>query len=703
MAERKRLGDLLVEAKVISTTQLQAALGHQRQWGGKLGTSLIEMGFLTEDVLAKFLSFQLNYPSVSLAKLKVTPDVLAKIPRDMQEKHLCVPIAVIKEGRRESLVVAMSDPTDVRALDEISFRVGGKVKPVIATEGSLKHFLFGGTSRASGRPHVGGDHTEHTDEFEVIRGTMTGGAAPSAASGHTPAGGIAVARTQGGHAAVGASHAPVGEHTVDLDEPQAEILLEETVEPSGERTAPPAPAARPAPPAANPSVPPAGEGDSFASLLRANASGAPSAAAPPPAVPAGPGAAALDSLFANSPSEPIPDEDHTEPDIQIAPRPPATASAAPPPPWQSAPPQPPTPEVPAVEDWTGATTPGGPMPVEDSVPEISLPGPEPSAIPADLAPNLAAANPLLEPEPAPPESPSRIFSVPADLMMEAPPPPADPVAPPPEEPPVMAVTESEAPAAPAWEAPVESWGMAEEAPPAEAPPPIAEPSHPEDHEPTIPMQDPVPAMQEIGPMSSDAGGAVPSVASLDPAEMERTILGPGASEPTWADETDAPARPDRTRLTAVPPVETSVPEYTATRESPLHDPPTADALSTAQAWGGETEPGVPEPEPAPAAPLPAPEPPAYEAEAWSAQPGSGTVEMPIESAAPEPAPAADPPESSESGRLAAAASSVSEEQAALNSMVTKKLKLLNAITEILLEKGLITEDEIKDKVSKKKG
>ena len=98
MAERKKLGELLLEAKVINATQLQSAIAHQRQWGSRQGTALMEKGFVDEETLAKFLSQQRGMPSVVLGKTKIPPDVLKRIPRELQEKQEKIRKEVLAPG-----------------------------------------------------------------------------------------------------------------------------------------------------------------------------------------------------------------------------------------------------------------------------------------------------------------------------------------------------------------------------------------------------------------------------------------------------------------------------------------------------------------------------------------------------------------------------------------------------------------------------
>ncbi len=113
-----RLGDLLVKAKVISDSQLKAALAEQQKWGGKLGELLVRMNFLTEDMLVKALSKQMNVPSVNLESItSVPPHVRAKVPPDVARDLVALPLQLRDEGK--TLLVAMAEPQNLKHLDTL--------------------------------------------------------------------------------------------------------------------------------------------------------------------------------------------------------------------------------------------------------------------------------------------------------------------------------------------------------------------------------------------------------------------------------------------------------------------------------------------------------------------------------------------------------------------------------------------------------
>lgn len=126
-----RLGDLLVKAKVVSESQLKAALAEQQKWGGRLGEILVRMNLVTEDMLVKALSKQLNIPAVNLEAVQgVPPHVRAKIPPDIARDLVALPLQLRDEGK--SLVVAMAEPQNIKHLDTLRSVSRLKVVPQIA-------------------------------------------------------------------------------------------------------------------------------------------------------------------------------------------------------------------------------------------------------------------------------------------------------------------------------------------------------------------------------------------------------------------------------------------------------------------------------------------------------------------------------------------------------------------------------------------
>jgi type IV pilus assembly protein PilB len=129
----EKLGRLLVAAQLVSEEQLQRAIIAQKKTGGRLGSILVRMGFLDEAKLLAFLSQQFGMPAVDLSATKVDPGLMKLIPADAIKKYKVVPLK-----RTGSVVtLAMADPSDVFALDDIKFLTGYTIEPVVASESSI--------------------------------------------------------------------------------------------------------------------------------------------------------------------------------------------------------------------------------------------------------------------------------------------------------------------------------------------------------------------------------------------------------------------------------------------------------------------------------------------------------------------------------------------------------------------------------------
>ncbi len=126
-----RLGDLLVKAKVISESQLKAALAEQQKWGGKLGELLVRMNFLTEDMLVKALSKQMNVPAVNLEAIEsIPPHVRAKVPSEVARDLVALPLQLRDEGK--TLLVAMAEPQNLKHLDTLRSVSRCRIMPQLA-------------------------------------------------------------------------------------------------------------------------------------------------------------------------------------------------------------------------------------------------------------------------------------------------------------------------------------------------------------------------------------------------------------------------------------------------------------------------------------------------------------------------------------------------------------------------------------------
>jgi len=132
-----RLGELLVRNNLIDDAQLAKALEEQKAMGGRLGASLIKLGFIKEEELAAFLSRQYGVPSINLNEFEIDPGVIQLVPADVAQKYMIVPV----NRAGATLIVAMSDPSNIFAIDDIKFMTGYNVEVVVAPEQSIKEAI----------------------------------------------------------------------------------------------------------------------------------------------------------------------------------------------------------------------------------------------------------------------------------------------------------------------------------------------------------------------------------------------------------------------------------------------------------------------------------------------------------------------------------------------------------------------------------
>jgi len=132
-----RLGDLLVEAGKISPEQLQEGLDAQRGEGGRLGTHLVRLGFMTDPDLVEFLADRYGVPAVDLSELEIDDSIIQLVPAEVSRKYTVLPVA--KTGAK--LTIAMADPTNVFAMDDIKFMTGYTVEPVVASDTALREAI----------------------------------------------------------------------------------------------------------------------------------------------------------------------------------------------------------------------------------------------------------------------------------------------------------------------------------------------------------------------------------------------------------------------------------------------------------------------------------------------------------------------------------------------------------------------------------
>lgn len=134
---RQNLGEMLVAANLIDIVQMQIALSEQKRTGKRFGSTLVELKFIDENVLAAFLSKQIDVPCISLLHVDIPKKVLRRLPRATAVECKAVPVRM--DGER--LEVAMVDPTDVEVLDKIERAAGVTVTPLIAPESSIETMI----------------------------------------------------------------------------------------------------------------------------------------------------------------------------------------------------------------------------------------------------------------------------------------------------------------------------------------------------------------------------------------------------------------------------------------------------------------------------------------------------------------------------------------------------------------------------------
>jgi len=132
-----RLGELLLREKRVTPTQLQDALNHQRSNGGRLGSSLVKLGILTEEDITSVLSRQYGVPAINLREFDLDGSVVRLIPAETATKYNVIPVS--RNGT--TLTLAMTDPTNVFAMDDIKFRTGLHVEPVVASDTAIRECI----------------------------------------------------------------------------------------------------------------------------------------------------------------------------------------------------------------------------------------------------------------------------------------------------------------------------------------------------------------------------------------------------------------------------------------------------------------------------------------------------------------------------------------------------------------------------------
>ena len=132
-----KLGEILVRENLLTPQQLREALEFQREHGGRLGFNLVKMGLVSDDMITAVLSRQYGVPSVNLELFDVDDSVIRLIPREVAEKYSVLPLSRVGA----TLTLAMVDPTNVFAMDDIKFMTGLNIEPVVVSEASVQEAI----------------------------------------------------------------------------------------------------------------------------------------------------------------------------------------------------------------------------------------------------------------------------------------------------------------------------------------------------------------------------------------------------------------------------------------------------------------------------------------------------------------------------------------------------------------------------------
>jgi len=187
-----RIGELLLKEKLITPEQLQQALTQQKSNGGKLGYNLVKMGFVKDEQITALLSKQYGVPAINLAQFKIDLTIVKLVPTETARKYQIIPLS--RSG--STLTIAMTDPTNVFAMDDIKFMTGYTVEPVVASEVAITDAIekyypsgkagaggagAGAPGAKGGKPGAGGAVTGSTLEMasrglEELQNSLGGGA-----------------------------------------------------------------------------------------------------------------------------------------------------------------------------------------------------------------------------------------------------------------------------------------------------------------------------------------------------------------------------------------------------------------------------------------------------------------------------------------------------------------------------------------------
>ena len=132
-----RIGELLVREKMLSLQQLQQAQEEAKRTGKRLGATLARLGYVDDQRLTQFVAKQYSLPSINLGEIEIDAAVLRLVPREICEKHQVIPVR--RSG--PTLIVAMADPSNIYAIDELKFLTQYNIEPVVASDSALRGWI----------------------------------------------------------------------------------------------------------------------------------------------------------------------------------------------------------------------------------------------------------------------------------------------------------------------------------------------------------------------------------------------------------------------------------------------------------------------------------------------------------------------------------------------------------------------------------
>ncbi|HEX9778716.1 MAG TPA: type IV-A pilus assembly ATPase PilB [Geopsychrobacteraceae bacterium] len=159
----ERLGELLIRKEMITDDQLAKAVTEQKKDGIRLGAALIRLGYIQETDLAGFLSKHYGVPSINLADFQIDPAVIELVPAEVVQKYQLVPV----NRAGSTLIVAMSDPSNIFAIDDIKFMTGYNVEVVVAAEAAIKAAIDEYYDQSSSLADVMGS-LEDFEDLEIV-------------------------------------------------------------------------------------------------------------------------------------------------------------------------------------------------------------------------------------------------------------------------------------------------------------------------------------------------------------------------------------------------------------------------------------------------------------------------------------------------------------------------------------------------------